>query len=121
MEVTLTIQAPELAQAISELAQAIKQASVTVDKPIQQVTPAQTEGPNTIEAIDTTRTGQTESEKQTEPEVKLEVVRTKLAELSRAGKQAQVKELLAEFGATKLSEVDPSRYVELLAKAEELA
>lgn len=54
-------------------------------------------------------------------EIPREVVRAKLAELSRAGKQAQVKDLLAEFGASKLTEVDPSNYATLLAKAAELA
>ena len=51
----------------------------------------------------------------TEPAVELvpitfEEVRTRLAELSRDGKTAQVRELIAKFGATKLSEVDKKHY-----------
>lgn len=54
------------------------------------------------------------------PPVTLEQVRTKLAALAQAGKQAQVKELLQSFGATKLTDVPAEKYPELLAKAEEI-
>lgn len=55
----------------------------------------------------------------TEPAVELvpitfEEVRTRLAELSRDGKTAQVRELIAKFGATKLSEVDKKHYPAIL-------
>ena len=53
-------------------------------------------------------------------DVTLEHVRAKLAELTRNGKREQVKELLNEFGANKLSEVPADKYVELMAKAEEI-
>lgn len=42
--------------------------------------------------------------------ITFEEVRTRLAELSRDGKTAQVRELIAKFGATKLSEVDKKHY-----------
>jgi len=54
------------------------------------------------------------------PTVSFEDVRAKLASLVQAGKQPQVKELLASFGATKLSEVPAERYGELMAKAGEI-
>lgn len=52
--------------------------------------------------------------------VTLEEVRAKLATLSQDGKQAQVKALITEFGAKKLSDIPAGKYVELLKKAEEL-
>lgn len=70
----------------------------------------------------------TEVEKIEEQEVKkeakklptLEEVRAKLAVLSQNGKQAQVKELITEFGAKKLSDIPAERYPELLKKVEVL-
>lgn len=61
----------------------------------------------------------------TEPAVELvpitfEEVRTRLAELSRDGKTAQVRELIAKFGATKLSEVDKKHYPAILDAAVEI-
>lgn len=49
--------------------------------------------------------------------VSMEDVRAKLAALVQAGKQAEVRELLAAFGATKLSEIPAERYGELMEKA----
>lgn len=57
----------------------------------------------------------------TSANVSLEEVRTKLAELVKAGHQAEVKQLLASFGATKLSEVPADRYAELMEKAGAIA
>lgn len=54
------------------------------------------------------------------PTIKLEDVRTILAEISRSGKTAQMKELLGRFGASKLSDVNPEDYAALLAAAKEV-
>lgn len=54
------------------------------------------------------------------PAIKLEDVRTVLAEISRSGKTAQMKELLSQFGASKLSDVKPEDYPALLAVAKEV-
>ena len=54
------------------------------------------------------------------PSIKLEDVRTVLAEISRSGKTAQMKELLGRFGASKLSDVKPEDYVDLLVAAKEV-
>ena len=54
------------------------------------------------------------------PAIKLEDVRTVLAEISRSGKTAQMKELLSQFGASKLSDVKPEDYPALLAAAKEV-
>lgn len=55
-----------------------------------------------------------------QPQLKLEDVRAVLADKSRAGYTAQVRELLAKYGASKLSAVDPANYAALLADAEVL-
>ena len=60
--------------------------------------------------------------KQTQGEkpLTLEEVRAVLAEKSRAGHTAEVRELLNKHGADKLSGIDPAEYAALLAEAEVL-
>lgn len=55
-----------------------------------------------------------------QPTVTLEEVRAVLAEKSVAGHRAEVQALIREFGADKLSAVDPRHYAALKAKAEVL-
>lgn len=55
-----------------------------------------------------------------EPKVTLEEVRAVLAEKSRKGLNAEVRELLLSHGCKKLSEVEESFYGELLKEAEAL-
>jgi len=50
----------------------------------------------------------------------LEEVRAKLTDISQAGKKTEVSALIAEFGATKLTEVKSEDYAALMAKAEKL-
>ena len=52
--------------------------------------------------------------------ITLEAVRAVLAEKSRAGHTAEVRELLERHGAAKLSEIDPCKYTALLKEAEAL-
>ena len=52
--------------------------------------------------------------------VNLEQVRAKLTTLSQDGKKNEVAALIAEFGASKLTEVKPEDYAALLANAEKL-
>lgn len=59
-----------------------------------------------------------EVETKAEPVLALEDVRKFLAELSRDGHTATVKQLLNKYGANKLSEVNPKDYKSLLADAE---
>lgn len=51
----------------------------------------------------------------------LEDVRAVLAEKSRNGHTAKIRELLEKHGAAKLSEIDPKKYAALLAEAEVLS
>jgi hypothetical protein len=50
----------------------------------------------------------------------LEEVRAILADKSRAGHTAKIRELLQKYGAEKLSEIKPSDYSSLLAETEVL-
>lgn len=52
--------------------------------------------------------------------VSLEQVRAVLAEKSRMGMTAAVRNLLSEYGVDKLSELEPKFFNEILEKAEEL-
>ena len=58
--------------------------------------------------------------KPTSKPITLEEVRAVLAEKSRNGHTAKIRELLEKHGATKLSEIDPQKYAALLAEAEVL-
>ena len=55
-----------------------------------------------------------------EKKVSLEDVRSALGALLKAGKKEQVGELLKEFGASKLPDIDPADYPALLKKVGEL-
>lgn len=54
------------------------------------------------------------------PQLTLEQVRAVLADKSRAGHTAAIRELLLKYGASKLSEIDPANYEALLREAEVL-
>lgn len=53
-------------------------------------------------------------------EIKLEDVRAVLADKSRDGHTASVRDLLIKYGASRLSEIDPEKYPALLKDAEML-
>lgn len=59
-----------------------------------------------------------EKKTQEEKVLRLEDVRAVLSDISRQGKTKEMKALLTKFGATKLSEIDPSRYAALVSEAE---
>lgn len=68
-----------------------------------------------------TKSEQAKPEKQTEEkQVTLEEVRAVLAEKSHDGFTAEVRGILEKYGASKLSQIDPSKYAAILADAEEL-
>lgn len=54
-------------------------------------------------------------------EYTLEEVRAFLAELSQQGYTAQVRQLILDAGAKALSEVDPAKFGQIMAGAEEIA
>lgn len=96
-------------RAVVWLVGVVKEANKFIDEFNQikeELTPAQKE--DTAKAVET------------EPQPTLEEVRTVLADLSRRGYTSNVRLMLVGLGVSKLSEVDPKDYKELLAKAKEL-
>ena len=78
---------------------------------------------NVIASLQELQASITEPEKESnKPQVTitLEEVRRALAELSRDGFTAQVRELLMKYGAKKLSEVNPDKYEALMQEAGEI-
>lgn len=66
---------------------------------------------------------ETQPAEQPSPETKAVTfveLRSRLAEISRAGHTAEIKELITKHGAEKLSDVKETDYAALLAEAEEL-
>lgn len=61
-----------------------------------------------------------EEVKQNEKTYEIEDVRKILADKSRLGHTAKIRELLEKYGAKKLSEIDPSKYKDLVADVEKL-
>lgn len=58
--------------------------------------------------------------KQEEKIYDIEDVRKILADKSRLGHTAKIRELLEKYGAKKLSEIDPSNYKDLVSDVEKL-
>lgn len=61
-----------------------------------------------------------EKVKQEENTYEIEDVRKILADKSRLGHTAKIRELLEKYGAKKLSEIEPSNYKDLVADVEKL-
>ena len=61
-----------------------------------------------------------EEVKQNEKTYEIEDVRKILADKSRLGHTAKIRELLEKYGAKKLSEIEPSNYEDLVADVEKL-
>ena len=99
-----------------ELVNALNALTAVLQKFTQQTTE------NYLNTFEELPTGETDDAPAAEPQptVTIEQVRAVLSELSRAGKTAQVKELLKKHGGDKLSAVDPTEYPALLREAGEL-
>ncbi len=108
----------ELADAVSELkrcGEILIGVSETLTELFSAAEPDSQEPPKKPKAA--------KEEKESEPEAKapaLEEVRAVLADRSRQGYTAEVKEILRCHGAEKLSAVDPAEYAAVLAEAEVL-
>ena len=94
--ITIKIEAPELAAAILELANRL--GSVPA--------PAEPTPPEPAPVEPSVRT------------VSLEAVRAKLTQLSEAGKKTELKELFAQYGITKLTDLPKDKLPELLEAVE---
>ena len=62
----------------------------------------------------------TQPKPEEKPALTLEQVRAVLADKSRAGHTAAIRDLLQKYGASKLSQVDPKNYEAILRDAEVL-
>lgn len=123
MNITITIDAPELVGAINNLAAALgntdlplpTEVPVKTDKPVTKKveTPAKAEEP--VEKAEEP-VQEEEPTKKEEPSISLEVVRGKLSTFTAEGKanQVKVKEALTALGVKKLTDVDPADYEQLL-------
>jgi hypothetical protein len=96
--ITIKIEAPELAEAIALLAQQLS--NQTLPAP----TPAPTPAPKSKPVANA---------------VSLETVREKLSALGETGKKGAVKELFAQFGIAKLTDLPAEKLGDMLAAAEE--
>ena len=122
--ITITIQAPELVEAMQALTVALQLGAVkpaAVEQVIEKLEEAkpkkakadkQSPAPEPVTEVPETNV--------TVTNITLDDVRTALGNLAQAGKQAEVKTLIASFGATKLSEIPNEKYADLLAQAEAL-
>lgn len=98
----------EMAQTIEELRTAAASINAAADWLYQQFSSDD----------DKTQAAEAPAKEKPKPHLKLEDVRTVLAEKSRAGHTADVRALLKKYGAAKLSEIDPANYEALLQDAE---
>ncbi|MDF2902402.1 MAG: putative rRNA biosis protein rrp5 [Bacillus sp. (in: firmicutes)] len=131
MNITVNIQAPELVKAILTLATALEQKPVIQTNPSMVVEMKEmlkeekaqvpTEEPKQEKQQEQKEEKAPEEKGSSESLVSLESVRSVLATLSQNGKQLQVKGLIAEFGAKKLTDIPVEKYAELLAAAEAIA
>lgn len=130
MDIKITIEAPGLVAAINSLAEALagsKSGSTTVVSYAPVVTataeepkPQEVETNEVPDKSEPTPDPAPETATESASTVTLEEVRAKLAKLSQAGKQAQVKALITQFGASKLTEIPAEKYAELMSAAEEI-
>lgn len=123
--ITITISAPELVEAMQALtialqAGAVKPAAVeqVIEKLEAEAKPKKAKADKPAPAPEPV--AEAPATNVTATNFTLDDVRIALGNLSQAGKQAEVKQLIASFGATRLSEISTDKYAELMAQAEAL-
>lgn len=105
MEITVKIQADELAGAINNLAEALLVDNNNLAEPINNL--ALSVGP--IEAVKTEPKEEPRAEKD-EPQYKIEDIRTAFATFAKAKGKDKAKEILAQFNAHKVTELKEDDY-----------
>lgn len=100
IKIDLNLNAPELVEAIKNLKE-----EIAANKEEKSKLPK-------------TKEEQESSSISKETNATLETVRAKLAKLAQSGKQEQVKALIQKYGGSRLSEIDPEHYEQLLKDAE---
>ncbi|MDU0200139.1 hypothetical protein ACYEXS_19545 [Paenibacillus sp. MAH-36] len=137
MNITITIDAPELVAAINNLAAAMSgnglataltvpaKESDTTEGDAAAAAAAAAKAAKTAKAAETaaaaaTKAAKAATAKKTEPTVTIEEVRAVANQLVQSGKRPQLKELLTNAGAEKLSELNASEYQNFIDSAKEL-
>jgi hypothetical protein len=116
MQINLSITSPEIADAILALANAVSQMQIT-----SETHERSSEMNKTIktEAAPMDKTKPHSQDQPNQPSsISLETLRTKLIDLSRNGKQPQIKALINSFGVKKLTDIPESKYEEILVEVE---
>ena len=123
--ITITISAPELVEAMQALTVALQAGTVkpaaveqVIEKLEEEAKPKKAKADKPAPAPEPVT--EVPATKVTATNITLDDVRIALGNLSQAGKQAEVKQLIASFGATKLSEISTDKYADLMAQAEAL-
>jgi hypothetical protein len=102
--------AAEAAEAPGLIAAAQEEAAAPLVKRVRRTPPPAAESPAPEAPAASTASSP-------EPELSLETVRAKLTEVSKAGKAAEVKALLAALGVANLTAVPKEAYAQLMADA----
>lgn len=137
VEIKININAPGLETAINNLAEALQSGGTIQATPItgEKTTGTWSPGGGEVETEKPVKEKPAKKVEKPKPEpdaaeeateekastgLTFEQVRVKLAEVSQAGKQKELKELITSMGAAKLSDIPEEQYAELLEKASEL-
>jgi hypothetical protein len=114
--IQITINAPELVQAMQALTLALQTGAV---KPAQVESVIEKLEAEAEKPVDKPSKPNAKPKPKAEeaPTATLEDVRKMLSTLSQSGKQSEVRQLIALYGATKLTEIDPANYQDLIDKA----
>jgi hypothetical protein len=112
--IQITISAPELVQAMQALTLALQSGTV---KPAQVESVIEKLEAEAEKPVDKPSKPNAKPKKEEAPTATLEDVRKMLSTLSQSGKQSEVRQLIALYGATKLTEIDPANYQDLIDKA----
>lgn len=109
MNITLKIESSELAAAMNNLASAITSLSASGNCVAELLDIAKKAHVETLATVETVAAAESKVEEtpvvKTESGITAESLRAKAAEVAKAGKQAQVKALLNEFGAANISTI----------------
>jgi hypothetical protein len=126
IQITFTPETPEQAAVVAEAigkyqgTVAAGETVAEVKEPVAKaVKPAKKAAPAPVEAAPEPAAEPAPAVEATS-QVTLEEVRLVLANLSQGGKAAEVKSLIAQFKAAKLTEIPADKYAEVLAAAKEL-
>jgi len=113
LHITVEIKAPEIVDALEILALAISNQSKLLNpRPAPQNASSQ-------EVHAEPEPEQSKEVKNTaSSDISVEKLRAKFVELSKKGKKAELKKLLSELGVSKVSDIKPDQYQDVMAKLE---